>query len=77
MGRSHSFTCIMLEHITWKDESMLITFAKSKTQIKLVKVYQTISIHVYANPLNPKICPILALAVLMFTTHRSNEIGNH
>lgn len=75
MGRSHSVGTIMFQHISWKDDSLLITFAKSKCD----QTGEGLSNdkHIYANPLNPKVCPILALSVLVFTTYRNSDISQH
>jgi len=64
MSRSVSVSTIMLEHISWEGDSLLITTPKHKGDQEGANCY---SKHLYANPSNPFICPILALAILIFT----------
>lgn len=68
MARSDSVNSIMLQHIDWRDDSMVITFAKHKGD----QTGEGLSNdkHVYANPINPLICPVLTLAVLILTKNR-------
>jgi len=75
MGRSHSVGGLMLQHIRWKDDCLVITFAKSKCD----QTGEGLSNdkHVYANPLVPYICPVLSLAVMIFTKHRGENLNNH
>lgn len=68
MARCNSVNSIMLQHIDWKNDSLTVTFAKHKGDQTGEGLGN--EKHVYANPLNPTICPILALAVLVFTKHR-------
>jgi hypothetical protein len=64
MARSASVSSIKLQHISWQDDSMVIAIPKSKTDQEGDNCFPR---HVYANPLVPSICPILALAVLVFS----------
>lgn len=73
MARSDSVRKIMLQHVDWKNDCMTITFAKHKGDLTGEGLGN--EKHVYANPLNPKICPILALAVLIFTSHRGSQVN--
>lgn len=71
MCRSASVGKIMFQHCDWKDDHLVITFAKHKGDqdgegLGNVKA-------VYANAVNPSICPLLALAVLIFTSHRGAD----
>ena len=71
MCRSASVGKIMFQHCDWKDDHLVVTFAKHKGDqdgegLGNVKA-------VYANVHNPSICPILALAVLIFTAHRGAD----
>jgi hypothetical protein len=54
---------MMMEHVGWEADSLLITTPKHKGDQEGVKCF---SRHLYANPLNPAICPVLALAILTF-----------
>jgi hypothetical protein len=63
MSRSDSVDCIMLQHIDWQGDSLLIEEQGHKSDQKGENKFWK---HIYANPLEPAICPILALAVLVF-----------
>jgi len=64
ISRSCTVASMMMEHVSWEGDAMLITTPKSKTDQEGAKVFPR---HVYANPASPTLCPILALAVLIFT----------
>jgi hypothetical protein len=71
-ARSHSVATLMLHHFEWKEDSLLVTLPKHKGDQEGTNVVPK---HVYANPKNPLICPILSLAIYMFSTnlfHREN-----
>ena len=75
MSRCGSVATIMLEHVDWSMDALVITLAKHKgdqTGEGLGNMK-----HVYANPFNPKVCPLLALAVMMFSTHRPVRARTH
>jgi hypothetical protein len=65
MSRSESVESIMLGHIEWREDCMVIQEQGHKGDQTGAKKYWK---HVYANPLNPSICPILAWAVLLFSS---------
>jgi hypothetical protein len=50
---------------------MTITYANSKTDKKGKKEGNTK--HVYANPLEPAICPVLAMAIYLFCFARNGQ----
>ena len=64
MARSNSVANIMFQHISWEMDSLVVQFAQHKGdkegQVRFGR-------HVYANPGDPKICPVLAVAVLTFS----------
>ena len=64
IARSCTVANMMMEHVSWEGDALLITTPKSKTDQEGGKVFPR---HIYANPTCPTICPILALAVLIFT----------
>lgn len=72
MSRGENVRSVMLKHFDWKNDCMTVTFAKHKGDATGEGLGN--EKHVYANPLNPHICPILALAVLVFTYHRGEEV---
>ena len=53
-----------MEHVSWEGDALLISKPKHKGDQEGVKCF---ACHLYANPLSPVICPVLALAVLTFT----------
>ncbi len=60
MARSANVTKICLEHFNWKDDAMTILFCTTKTDQGGDRTHPR---HVYANPLKPEICAVLALGV--------------
>ena len=64
MARSVSTSLIKLKHICWRDDSLIITLPQHKGDKTGKNTYGR---HLYANPLQPEICPITALAVLIFS----------
>jgi hypothetical protein len=73
MSRGENVRSVMLQHFDWKNDCMTVTFAKHKGDATGEGLGN--EKHVYANPLDPHICPILALAVLIFTVHRGADIA--
>lgn len=65
-ARSNSVANIMLNHINWENDCLLITLPKHKGDQEGANVSPK---HVYANPGKPEICPILALAIYAFSTN--------
>lgn len=70
MARSASVSAIMFEHIHWRGDAMTITFPKHKGDQDAKDGKPK---HVFANPLNPAICPVLALAIFVFTNGPRRE----
>jgi hypothetical protein len=64
MARAGSVARIMLQHISWIDDSLVINIPKHKGDQDGAKAFPR---HIYANPLEPSICPILSLAVNIFS----------
>ena len=60
MARCVSVSGIMFDHIGWEGDAMTIIFPKHKGDQEGEHCAPK---HVYANPQNPAICPILAFAV--------------
>jgi hypothetical protein len=83
IARAITVADLMMEHVGWQSDSLLITTPKHKGDQEGVKAYAR---HIYANPLDPVICPVLALAVLTFvrslrhdpaaSSSRSNPASN-
>jgi hypothetical protein len=62
LARSCSVGEIMLAHMHWKNDALVCTLPKHKGDQAGDKIVDR---HVFANPLNPVVCPILALGVLV------------
>jgi len=63
MSRSDSVDSLMLTHFDWDEDSLIIEEQGHKADQKGEFKYWK---HIYANPLNPDVCPILALGVHLF-----------
>ena len=63
IARSATVGGLMMEHIGWEGDALLISTPKSKADQEGTKCFAR---HLYANPINPTICPVLALAVSVF-----------
>jgi hypothetical protein len=76
IARTATVSAMMMEHVSWEGDALLISTPKHKGDQEGVKCFAR---HLYANPLNPVICPILALAVLTFTRvmKHVSEAGDH
>ena len=70
MARSDLINKIMHQHMSWREDALIITFAIHKGDREGQNAYGR---HVYGNPENPSICPILAIAAMVFSRgHRAN-----
>jgi hypothetical protein len=63
MARSVSVAHILYEHIGWEEDALTITIGKTKGDQEGKNTFPR---HIYANPAQPEICPILALAIYVF-----------
>jgi hypothetical protein len=63
IARTATISSMMMEHIGWEADALLITTPKHKGDQEGVKCFAR---HLYANPSTPAICPVLALAILVF-----------
>ena len=65
MARSENVMDAHILHVHWEDDCLVFRFVKSKgDQIGRNRDQEW---HVYANPHNPAICPVLALACYIFS----------
>lgn len=64
MARSVSVGTIMLDHLSWENDSLVVTTPKHKGDQEGNHCYPK---HVYANPDNPFICPILSMGIHFFS----------
>ena len=65
MCRVSNMTNIRFEHLEWKEDALGIFFTHQKNDQMGQKPRD--ARHVYANPLQPEICPVLALALYWIT----------
>ncbi|KAH9151942.1 hypothetical protein AeRB84_005562 [Aphanomyces euteiches] len=65
MARSTSTASIRYQHITWRGDALIIEYGLSNSdqegELRSPR-------HVYANLTRPEVCPILSLAILLFTS---------
>ncbi|KAH9162981.1 hypothetical protein LEN26_000713 [Aphanomyces euteiches] len=64
MARSASVGSIRYDHMTWEGDALVVRFAFTKNDQEGMNDTPR---HVYANVFQPSICPILSLAILVFT----------
>ena len=55
---------IMYDHISWEEDALTINIGKQKNDQEGNHAFPR---HVYANPSNPFICPVLSFAILVFS----------
>jgi hypothetical protein len=72
MSRSDSVDSIMLQHLDWDEDALIIEEQGHKGDQTGADKYGK---HIYANPYEPAKCPILAVAVLLFTYSNRPEHG--
>lgn len=84
MARSENVVHAHMFHITWDNDSLIFRFVKSKGDQTGRNRDQ--EWHVYANPNNPAVCPVLAMACYIFAnpgifgmdaSTESENIENH
>ena len=73
MCRSETVGKLHLKYITWEGDALVIRISKQKNDQEGERAYGR---HVYANPFEPSICPVLALAVVIFTKRGTNKLFN-
>jgi hypothetical protein len=71
-ARSCNVGNLMLQHISWEEDCLKITLPKHKGDQEGLRIYPK---HVYANPLRPDICPVLSLALYVFSCLKSHRNG--
>ena len=64
IARTSSVSTMMMQHVAWEADSLLISIPKHKGDQEGATCFAR---HLYANPSDPIICPVLALAILTFT----------
>lgn len=65
MARSIMVGNMMYQHVSWSGDALTVNVPGHKGDKEGAKDYAR---HVYANPLEPAICPILSLAVMIFSS---------
>jgi hypothetical protein len=63
IARTATVSSMMMEHIGWEGDALLISTPKHKGDQEGVKCFAR---HLYANPSDPAVCPVLALAIVTF-----------
>ncbi|OQR83796.1 hypothetical protein ACHHYP_14294 [Achlya hypogyna] len=64
MARAVSCATILFDHVTWLDDALVVSFGKLKNDQEGKTCTPK---HIYANPTNPFVCPVLSLAILVFS----------
>jgi hypothetical protein len=76
-ARSVNVGWMMYSHISWEEDALLVTIPKTKNDPEGAVVYPK---HVYANPYDPVICPMLSLGIKLLSTpyvvHSDEEDGD-
>ena len=63
IARATSVASLMMEHISWEADALLVTLPKHKGDQEGSNSFAR---HLYANATDPVICPVLALAIVVF-----------
>jgi hypothetical protein len=74
MARASNVAHICLANINWVGDCMTVTIQKQKGDPIGMRVYPK---HVYCNPFNPSVCPLLALAVYLLCLPPGIHNPNH
>ncbi len=74
LTRCISIAGIMLSHVSWTNDSLVIVIPQHKGDQEGKHCAPK---HVYANPVDPLICPVLSLAIYIFTEGQRFNGGNH
>jgi len=69
--RSETLDRVHLPHFDWANDSLKVTIIRTKKD--LAGASQSKEKHVFANPLNPQLCPILALGLYVLTKDRNRR----
>jgi hypothetical protein len=69
-ARSCNVGTLMLQHISWENDSLKIVLPKHKGDQEGARIYPK---HVFANPLRPEVCPVLGLAIYIFSCLRAQR----
>ena len=75
MARSDNCLNMHVSHVQWYEDSLLFFFGKSKTNPTGEKSNEPW--HVYVNPHNPFICPVLALSKYLLSNTDIVKDGKH
>jgi hypothetical protein len=64
IARCVSVGSLMYNHVSWESDSLVVVFSSHKGD---KEGQNALPKHVYANPAEPSICPILSFAIYIFT----------
>ena len=73
MARANSISMLCFEHLSWENDSLLIFMPKQKGDQDGSRAFGR---HVFANPNDPVLCPILALGLHVFSNIGRREDGS-
>lgn len=65
MCRTDNTSSIVMPHLNWENDCLVVFFGKMKNDQEGETLRD--GRHVYANPMNPSVCPILALSIYLMT----------
>ncbi len=70
IARCNSVATLLFRHISWENDAMIVVFPSHKGD---QEGRSALPKHVFANPENPDMCPLLALAIFVFTIGHRRE----
>jgi hypothetical protein len=74
MSRTNNVSTTSYEHMWWENDALVIYTPKQKNDPNGARAYPK---HVFANPLDPQICPILALALWLIGCSACRQEDNN
>ncbi len=75
MARSITTSKLLLTHMEWAGDSLLVHLYKVKNDQEGESECTMNPKHVFANPLDPLLCPIVALAIKVVCTTPNNNMA--
>lgn len=71
MGRANNVASISYQAMDWSNDALTITYSRSKSDPG--GVHSGNEKHLYANIFQPDICPILAIAIWVFSSSKQGD----
>jgi hypothetical protein len=72
MCRTDNTSSILMSHLNWTNDCLVVFYGKMKNDQEGENLRE--GRHVYSNPENPVVCPILALSIYLITTPHDNHL---